>query len=201
MIEISEHFIVATIDNSLDFRYPVLKQDPIKRSFRNILKMKIKIIDNLHENAEPLGYSEAGKVAALIRQNTQDVHQGEYRLEDFERLVAFATPEKIQEEVKRGYLAMLLNDEEELIGCALVVRRGVKLVIKTLQVKKICCRKGFGSLLYEQCENLFRHMGMNEMEVEVPKFPASEAFYKSRGFVKTGNPTQKDLHFAMFKYI
>ena len=163
--------------------------------------MKIKVIDNLKGKTEPLSHFEAEKIAALIRQNTQDVNQGEYGPEDLERLIAFATPEKIQEEMKRGYLAMLLNDEEDLIGCALVVRRGIKLVIKTLQVKMIYSRKGYGSLLYEQCENLFRHMGMNEMEVQVPKFPRSEAFYRSRGFVKTGNPTPKDLHFAMFKYI
>ena len=163
--------------------------------------MKIKVIDNLKEKTEPLSHSEAEKVAALIRQNTQDVNQGEYGPEDLERLIASATPEKIQEEMKRGYLAMLLNDEEDLIGCVLVVRRGIKLVIKTLQVKMIYSRKGYGSLLYEQCENLFRHMGMNEMEVQVPKFPRSEAFYRSHGFVKTGNPTPKDLHFAMFKYI
>ena len=163
--------------------------------------MEIKIIDNLKENATALDDSEADKVAALIRQNTLDVHQGEYRPEDLERLIAFATPDKIQEELKRGYLVMLLNDEEDLVGCALVVRRGIKFVIKTLQVKMSFCRKGHGSLLYEQCENLFRHMGLNEMEVEVPKFPSSQAFYQSRGFVKTGNPTQKDLSFAMFKYI
>jgi len=163
--------------------------------------MKIKVIDNLKEKTEPLSYSEAAKVAALIRQNTQDVNQGEYHPEDIERLMAFATPEKIQEEMQRGYLAMLLNDDEDLIGCALVVRRGIKLVIKTLQVKMYYCRKGYGSLLYEQCENVFRHKGMNEMEVEVPKFPRSEAFYKSHGFVKTGNPTPKDLNFAMFKFI
>jgi hypothetical protein len=44
-------------------------------------------------------------------------------------------------------------------------------------------------------------MGMNEIEVEVPKFPHSKAFYRSQGFVKTGNPTQKNLCFAMFKQI
>ncbi len=163
--------------------------------------MKIKIIDNLKENTQPLSDAEADKVAALIRQNTQDVHQGEYRPEDLERLVAFASPEKIRQELSRGYLAMMFNEEEDLIGCALVVRRGMKLVIKTLQVKMIYCRKGYGSILYAQCENLFRRMGINEMEVEVPKFPSSEAFYQSRGFVKTGNPTPKDLSFAMFKYI
>lgn len=163
--------------------------------------MKIKVIDNLKETTEPLSHSMADKVAALIRQNTHDVNQGEYPPEGIERLMAFATREKIQEVMQRGYLAMLLNDEEDLIGCALVVRRGIKLVIKTLQVKINYCRKGYGSLLYEQCENLFRQIGMNEIEVEVPKFPRSEAFYKSHGFVKTGNPTPKDLHFAMFKYI
>ena len=163
--------------------------------------MKVKVIDNLKGKAEPLSSSEAEKVAALIRQNTQDVNEGEYGPEDLERLNAFATPERILEEMKRGYLAMLLNGEEDLIGCALVVRRGVKLVIKTLQVKTIHCRKGYGSLLYEQCENLFRQMGKREIEVEVPKFPRSGAFYRSHGFVKTGNPTQKDLYFAMFKYI
>ncbi len=163
--------------------------------------MKIKVIDNLRENSTPLSDSEAKKVSVLIRQNTQDVHQGEYRPEDLERLVAFATPEKIHEEIKRGYLAMMFNDEEDLIGCALVVRRGMKLIIKTLQVKMNYSRKGYGSLLYEQCENSFRLMGMKELEVEVPKFPSSEAFYQSRGFVKTGNPTPKDLSFAMFKYI
>jgi GNAT superfamily N-acetyltransferase len=163
--------------------------------------MKIKVIDNLKGKTELLSYFEADQVVALIRQNTQDVNQGEYSPADLERLIAFATPEKIQEEMKKGYLAMLFNDEEDLIGCVLVVRRGIKLVIKTLQVQTIYCRKGYGSLLYKQCENMFRHMGMNEIEVQVPKFPRSEAFYRSRGFVKTGNPTPKDLHFAMFKYI
>lgn len=163
--------------------------------------MKIKVIDNLKVKTEPLSHSEADQVAALIRQNTQDVNQGEYLPADLERLIAYATPEKIQKELKRGYLAMLFNDEEDLIGCALVVRRGIKLVIRTLQVKMIYCRKGYGSLLYKQCESLFEQTGMNEIEVEVPKFPCSEAFYRSHGFVKTGNPTQKHLRFAMFKYI
>jgi hypothetical protein len=163
--------------------------------------MKIKVADNLKEETEPLSHSEAEKVAALIRQNFKDVNQGEYRPEDLERLNAFATPENIQKEMKRGYLAMLYNDEEELIGCALVVKRGIKFIIKTLQVKMTYSRKGYGSLLYKHCESLFEQMGMNEIEVEVPKFPRSEAFYRSHEFVKTGNPTQKDLYFAMFKYI
>ena len=163
--------------------------------------MKIKVIDNLKREIEPLSNSGADQVAALIRQNTQDVNKGEYGPKDIERLIAFATPEKIREEMQKGYLVMLLSNEEDLIGCALVVRRGIKLVIKTLQVKMNYCRRGYGSLLYEQCENLFRQMGINEMEVEVPKFQRSEAFYRSHGFVKTGNPTPKDLHFAMFKYI
>lgn len=163
--------------------------------------MNIKVIDNLKGKTEPLSDSEAGKVAALIRQNTQDVNEGEYSPEDIEELIDFATPEKIQKEMKRGYLVMLLDDEEDLIGCALVVRRGIKLIIKTLQVKTTFSRKGYGSLLYKQCENLFRIMLMNEVEVQVPKFPRAEAFYEGRGFVKTGNPTPKDLHFAMFKYI
>ncbi len=163
--------------------------------------MKIRVIDNLKRKTEPLSHSIADNVAALIRQNTQDVNQGEYRPADLERLIAFATPEKIQKELKRGCLAMLFNDEEDLIGCALVVRRGIKLVIRTLQVKMTYCRKGHGSLLYKHCESLFEQTGMNEIEVAAPKFPRSKAFYRTRGFVKTGNPTQKDLHFAMFKYI
>jgi GNAT superfamily N-acetyltransferase len=163
--------------------------------------MNIKVIDNLKGKTEPLSHSKADKVAALIRQNTQDVNQGEYLPADLEKLIAFATPEKIQKELKRGYLAMLFDDEEDLIGCALVVRRGIKLIIRTLQIKTIYCRKGYGSLLYKHCESLFEQTGMNEIEVEVPKFQRSEAFYRSHGFVKTGNPTQKDLHFAMFKYI
>ena len=163
--------------------------------------MKIRVIDNLKEKTEPLSHSIADKVAALIRQNTQDVNQGEYLPADLEKLNDFATPEKIQKELERGYLAMLFNEEGDLISCALVVRRGIKLIIKTLQVKTIYCRKGYGSLLYKHCERLFEQMGMNEIEVEVPKFPRSEAFYRSHGFVKTGNPTQKDLHFAMFKYL
>jgi len=163
--------------------------------------MKLRIINNLEETTELLSNSEADKIAVLIRQNTQEVNQGEYGPADLERLNAFATPEKIKNELRRGYLAMLFNDKEDLIGCALVVRRGIKLVIKTIQIKMNYCRKGFGSQLYEHCENMFRHMGMNEIEVEVPKFPRSEAFYKSHGFVRTGNPTPKDLHSAMFKYI
>ena len=97
--------------------------------------MKIKVIDNLKGKTESLSQSKADNVVALIRKNTQDVNQGEYRPADLERLNDFATPEKIQKELERGYLAMLFNDEKDLIGCALVVRRGNRLIIKTLLLK------------------------------------------------------------------
>jgi hypothetical protein len=61
--------------------------------------MKIRVIDNLKEKTEPLSHSIADKVAALIRQNTQDVNQGEYLPADLEKLNDFATPEKIQKEL------------------------------------------------------------------------------------------------------
>ena len=163
--------------------------------------LKISIIDNLEENIEPLDYSEAKKITALIRQNTQDVNQGDYTPAQIERLNAFATPEKIQEIVKRGYLVTLSNDEGDLIGCGIIIRKGMNLIIKTMQVKTDYCSKGYGSILYEHCENRFKQAGMHEIEVEVPKFPRSEAFYRKHGFIKTWNPTPMDLYFAMFKYL
>jgi len=76
----------------------------------------------------------------------------------------------------------------------------MNLVIRTIQVKTNYCRKGYGSLLYKHCEKRFKEAGLNEIEVEIPKFPLSETFYRKHGFVKTGNPTPRDLYFAMFKY-
>jgi GNAT superfamily N-acetyltransferase len=163
--------------------------------------MKISAIDNLKAEIKPLSYSEAVNIAALIRQNTQDVNQGEYNAADLEKLNAFATPENIQKEVKRGYLITLSNDEGELIGCGIVVPMGMKLIVRTLQVKTSHHGKGYGSLLYQHCEKRFKQAGLKEIEVEVPKFPRSEAFYRKHGFVKTGNPTLGDLYFAMFKYL
>lgn len=163
--------------------------------------MKIKVIDNLKGRMDTLTDTDAERVTTLIRQNTQDVNQGEYTPAELERLNAFATPKKIQEETRRGYLVMLSNDEEDLVGCALVVRRGMNFVIKTIQVRTEYCRKGYGSLLYKQCEERLKQMGLNQIEVEVPKFPRTEIFYKKHGFVKTGNPTLGDLYFAMFKYL
>lgn len=163
--------------------------------------MKIDVTDNLQGQTEPLSETEAERVATLIRQNTQDVNQGEYTPAEMERLNAFAIPEKIQEEMRRGYLVTLSNDEDDLIGCAFVVRRGMKFVIKTIQVRTEYCRKGYGSLLYNHCEERLKQMGLNQIEVEVPKFPRTEIFYKKHGFVKTGNPTLGDLYFAMFKYL
>jgi len=162
--------------------------------------MIISVIDNLEGKIEPLSYSEAEKVTALIRQNTQDVNQGEYTPAQLEKLNAFATPEKIQEEVNRGYLVTLSDDTGGLIGCGMVVRRGSHLVIRAMEVKTNYGRKGYGSLLYKYCEKRLKEAGMNEIEVEVPKFPKSEMFYRKHGFVKTGNPTQDGLYFAMFKY-
>ena len=40
--------------------------------------MKIDVTDNLRGKTKPLGDAEAERVATLIRQNTQDVNQGEY---------------------------------------------------------------------------------------------------------------------------
>lgn len=163
--------------------------------------MKIDVIDNLQRQAEPLTDTEAERVATLIRQNTQDVNEGEYTPAEMEKLNAFAIPKKIQEEMRRGYLVTLSNDEGDLVGCALVVRKGMSFVIKTIQVRTEYCRKGYGSLLYKQCEKRLKQIGMNQIEVEVPKFQRTEIFYKKHGFVKTGNPTQRDLYFAMFKYL
>jgi len=163
--------------------------------------MKTRIVDNLQEEAEPLGHSEAEEIADLIRQNTWDVNQGEYCLPELERMNAFATPENIQREAARGYLVVLSTEEGETFGCALIIRRGMRLVIKTIQVKTGHRRKGYGSLLYEYCEQRFRQVGLKEIEVEVPKFPSSESFYRKHGFVKTGNPTPSGLYFAMFKYL
>jgi len=59
----------------------------------------------------------------------------------------------------------------------------------------------FGSLLYKHCEKRLKEAGLNEIEVEIPKFPQSEIFYRKHGFVKTENPTPEDLYFAMFKYL
>jgi N-acetylglutamate synthase-like GNAT family acetyltransferase len=163
--------------------------------------MNIDIIDNLKGNKRPLTYQEAEKVTALIRQNTQDVNQGEYTPAQLERLNAFAMPEKMQEEIKRGYLVTLSMDDGTLIGCGIIIRKGMKLVIKTIQVKTDYCRRGYGSVLYEHCEARFKQAGLHEIEVEVPKFPRSEAFYKKHGFTRTWNPTPMDLYFAMFKYL
>jgi N-acetylglutamate synthase-like GNAT family acetyltransferase len=163
--------------------------------------MKINIIDNLGGKIEPLSYSEAEKITALIRQNTLNVNQGEYTPAQLERLNAFAMPEKMQEEIKKGYLATLSVDDETMIGCGIIIRKGMKLVIKTIQVKTDYCRRGYGSILYNHCENRFKQSGLHEIEVEVPKFPRSESFYKKHGFTRTGNPTPMDLYFAMFKYI
>ena len=58
-------------------------------------------------------------------------------------------------------------------------------------------------LKYSGCQDksLLEQTDKNEIEVEAPKFLRSKAFNRSPGFVKNGNPIQKDLNFAMFKYI
>ena len=162
--------------------------------------MIISVTDNLEGKIEPLSDSDATKIAALIRQSTQDANRGEYTPAELERLYAFATPEKIQEEVNRGYLVTLSNDTGDLIGCGMVVRRGKNLVIRIIEVKTNYSSKGYGSLLYKHCEKRFKEAGFNKIEVDVPKFPKSGKFYRKHGFVKTGNPTREDLYFAMFKY-
>jgi len=108
---------------------------------------------------------------------------------------------KIQEHIKRGYLVTLSKDEGDLIGCAIIVRKGMRLSIKTMQIKTDHCRKGYGSILYKQCENRFKLAGLHEIEVEIPKFTRSESFYRKYGFIKTWNPAPMDLYYAMFKYL
>ena len=163
--------------------------------------MEIRVTDNLEKNVKTLSYSEADQITALIRQNIQNVNQGEYSPAQLERLNAFAMPEKIREDVNKGYLVTLSSNEGDLIGCGIVQRRGMKLVISTIQVKTDYCRKGYGSILYKHCEKRIQQAGLNEIEVQVPKFPRSETFFRKHGFVKTGNPTKGDLYFAMFKYL
>ena len=163
--------------------------------------MELQVIDNLERHVKALSDAEAVKISELIRKNIQNVNQGEYSPAELERLYAFAMPEKIQEIVNKGYLATLFTEEGDLIGCGIVLRRGMNLVISTIQVKTDYCRKGYGSLLYTHCEKRIQRAGLSEIEVQVPKFLRSETFFKKHGFVKTGNPTEGDLYFAMFKYL
>lgn len=163
--------------------------------------MDIKIIDNLDGTVETLNDADAVQLAQLIRHNTMAYNQGEYSEEEIERLCAFANPDIIQREVGRGFLAKLLSESGDLIGCALIMKRGTRPFIRTIQISLEYARKGYGSLLYERCEERYRRAGIFEIEVEVTKFAGSEAFYKRHGFVKTGNPTQKDLYFAMYKFL
>ena len=64
--------------------------------------MKVRIIDNLDSTAEPLDYSDADRVATLIRENTKAMNQGEYSEAELEALCGFATPETIQKEPFAG---------------------------------------------------------------------------------------------------
>jgi len=161
--------------------------------------MKVHIIDNLDATAELLDYAGAEQVATLIRENTKVMNQGQYSESELEKLYGFATPETIQKEGGRGFLALLFSDEGNLVGCALVIKIGTMPFLKTIQVSKNFSRRGYGTLLYRHCEERIRKARLQEIKVQVPKFPSAEAFYKKHGFVKTGNPTHKDLYFAMYK--
>jgi len=165
------------------------------------MPMKVRIVDNLNGETESLNDADADLVATLIKENTKAVNQEEYSEAELDMLCAFATPETIQQEVARGFLISLLSDEGELIGCALVMKKWTRLFIRTLQVSKKYGRKGYGTRIYQHCEERLRMAGLQEIEVQVTKFPSSEAFYGKLGFVKTGNPTRKDLYFAMYKFL
>jgi len=166
-----------------------------------LMPMKVRIVDNLNGKTESLNDADADLVATLIKENTKAVNQGEYSEAELAMLCAFATPETIQQEVAKGFFISLLSDDGELIGCALVMKKWTKLFIRTIQVSKKYGRKGYGTLIYQHCEERLRTAGLQEIEVQVTKFPSSEAFYGKLGFVKTGNPTQKDLYFAMYKFL
>ena len=163
--------------------------------------MNIRIVDNLNGERESLDYADADMVATLIRENTRANNQGEYNEAEIEKLCAFATPENIQQEVDNGFLALLNTDQGHIIGCALVVKRGTRLFISTIQVSQPYAQKGYGTLLYQHCEDRFKQAGLLEISVQVTKFQSAEAFYRKQGFVKTGNPTHKDLYFAMYKFL
>ncbi len=165
------------------------------------MPMKVRIVDNLNGKTESLNDSDADLVATLIKENTKAVNQGEYSEAELEMLCAFATPETIQQEVAKGFLVLLFSDEGNLIGCALVMKKWTRLFIRTIQISEKYGGKGYGTLIYQHCEERFRTAGIQEIEVQVTKFPSSEAFYRKHGFVKTGNPTQKDLYFAMYKFL
>ncbi len=165
------------------------------------MPMKVRIVDNLNGETESLNDSDADLVATLIKENTKAVNQGEYSEAELEILCAFATPEKIQQQAAKGFLVLLFSDEGNLIGCALVMKKWTRLFIRTIQVSRKYGRKGYGALIYQHCEERFRTAGLQEIEVQVTKFPSSEAFYRKHGFVRTGNPTQKDLYFAMYKFL
>ncbi|MBU4502963.1 MAG: GNAT family N-acetyltransferase [Nanoarchaeota archaeon] len=162
--------------------------------------IKVNIIDNLGKKTRELSDKEAEKISKLIRStNLKENKDSTYTEEEIKYLTESRTPEMVKKRTKEGFVVFLTNEDDEVVGCGMVVHWKDHYEGKYLRVRDDYRKQGLGRQICELREKKLKELGVKEVYIQSLKFENTINFNKKRGFVETGEKTPKNLAIIMKK--
>ncbi|KDR96557.1 Acetyltransferase (GNAT) domain-containing protein [Peptoclostridium litorale DSM 5388] len=139
--------------------------------------------------------SLALQIAKLVSDNMAYSNNNTYSSQDMELLSRNKTAESMLELIERSYIVYLTNENDELVGCGMVVRQDGRYFAKTLHIRNDCRGLGYAQQICDLREDFIRNMGEREIYIESLKYPKTIEFHKKRGFAET--PPYRELKYTV----
>jgi len=151
--------------------------------------IKVHEINNFNSLCETYNINELSfKIANLVNFNM--MHENEsntYSKDEIENLSKNKTIESMEKLIERSYLVYLTNEENEIIGCGMVVKQDGLYFAKTLHIRHDYRGLGYAQQICDLREDFLRSIGENEIYIESLKYPKTIEFHKKRGFKEASN--------------
>ncbi len=160
--------------------------------------IKIHAINNLNANGKD-GSKEneelALEIARLVSESMTYSNSNTYSKDEMEGLNRNKTTESMLDLINRSYLIYLTNEQDELVGCGMVVRQDNRYFAKTLHIRPDYRGLGYAQQICDLREEFLRTIGQKEIYIESLKYPKTIEFHKKRGFVEI--PPYRELKYTV----
>ncbi|MCY6370184.1 GNAT family N-acetyltransferase [Clostridium ganghwense] len=159
---------------------------------------KIHTINNLNSTTKEISKEKedlASQIARLVNENMAHSNNNTYSEDEMKRLSHNKTAESMLDLINRSYLIYLTNEQDEIVGCGMVVRQDNRYFAKTLHIRSDYRGLGYAQQICDLREKFLRTIGEKEIYIESLKYPKTIEFHKKRGFVEI--PFYRELKYTL----
>ncbi len=159
--------------------------------------IKVNEVNNLNSYCDTHNKDQlSAKIAELVNSNM--VHENSsntYSKDEMQKLVINKTAQSMKELIDKSYLVYLTNENNEIIGCGMVVKQDGRYFAKTLHIKYDYRGFGYAQKICDLRENFLRSIGEKEIYIESLKYPKTIEFHNKRGFKEV--PNYRELKYTI----